>query len=94
MCDIFRICLVGNRLLTKKSIVDAQGVVQCNKNATGPIFRNYCGNITMDDALNSNDPYCMFFLNNSVEYIDGIPGLLSGKVKGLLRNCLFYFGKM
>lgn len=80
--NVFRICLLGERLLTQKSVTDDLGVIQCNKNVTGPIFYNYCGNTTLEQATNSDDPYCMYFMNNSVRYIPGIPGLTSGVFKG------------
>mgnify|MGYP000299535455 CR=1 FL=1 len=60
--------MLGDRLLTLSS-VSVNGTMMCTKNESGPIYGNYCNNIT------GCDPY---FLANNVSVIPGMPGVASG----------------
>lgn len=66
------ICMLGNRLLTQKSIT-ANGRVWCSKNESGPIYNNFCGNST-----GATPESCEYFQTHNLSYIPGIPGVASG----------------
>lgn len=69
---VFRICYLGERLLTLAS-VSVDGVMMCTKNESGPIFNNYCSLNDLNETV--CDPY---FVENNVTLRAGVPGLASG----------------
>ena len=70
----FRICYLGERLLTSSSVT-VDGVMMCIKNDTGPIYHKYCPG----PNETSCDPY---FTDNPTYTKPGIPGLASDVFQG------------
>jgi len=89
---VFRICLLGDRLLALDKIRNPDtGEIECNKYENGSIYDLYCGNNrTSTDPENGqvvavtaeNDDYCRYFHQNEVALRPGIPGLASGVFLG------------
>ena len=71
----YRICYLGERLLTSASVT-VDGVMVCIKNESGPIFHHFC-NVGLNET--KCDPY---FTENDVYTKPGIPGLASGVFHG------------
>lgn len=67
-----RICFVGDRLLSHDKILNNEtGLIECNKNETGPIYQMYCG-------AGVDPSWCEYFNKSEVLERSGIPGLSSG----------------
>ncbi len=75
MFSAFRICLVGDHLMTlPENISHFAGSSWCNKNVSGDIWHRYCD-------IYENTSSCNFFHSSDVQYIAGIPGMTSGVIK-------------
>jgi hypothetical protein len=73
----YRICYLGDRLLTSDSVT-VDGVMMCIKNSTGPIYKKFC-------HLDGNETTCDQFFKENVAYTKpGIPGLASNVFQGKL----------
>ena len=83
MYGCFRICLLGDRLLTPPDPHhdshyngSSSSAFWCTANTTGDLYHRYCQE---ENGTTVCDPY---FLNNEVVYKPGIPGMFSGVIKG------------
>ena len=84
LLNIFRLCYLGDRLLTSASVT-VDGVMQCTKNQSGPLFHKFCEMI-------NNTATCDPFFDASETYTKpGIPGLTSDVFSG---KCLFSSAKI
>jgi len=85
-CFVFRICLLGDRLLALDKIQNNDtGEMECNKYTNGSIYALYCDGLTTDPETGEevpvtaeNDEYCQYFHDHNVSLRPGIPGLASG----------------
>ena len=70
-----KICLLGDRLLSRDAIT-FNSSVRCDKDPDGPIYRMYTSNETGTPDSRT------YFSSHETRWIDGIPGLSSGKFSG------------
>lgn len=75
MIIYYRICYLGDRLLTSASVT-VDGIMMCNKNETGPIYKKYC---PVGENKTTCDPY---FTASQAYTKPGIPGLASNVFHG------------
>ena len=74
----FRICYLGDRLLTSSASY-VNGSMYCNKNNDSGIFARYC-TVGVNQTTICND----YFNKHETKVIAGIPGLSSGVIKSKL----------
>lgn len=79
------VCALGGRLIAKSRIMK-DGVLQCHKNVTGPLFQLYCGQNATIEA-------CAFFKNNNVSEFPAIPGLASNMFYGAFTTSTSFVNK-
>lgn len=90
-----RICMLGNRTLVR-DLFDTCGktVVEGNNTVPSQLWKRFCGsgNVT---SLQCDD---MYFNQNNVTEIPGIPGLSSGVIRGknhsVMSTCIFVLRKL
>jgi len=80
---MYRICFLGDRLLTKASVWnDSTEQLDCHTRPGGPIFRMYCGNVTQEER--KKDPDCSYMMTHNATLTPGIPGINFQTFKGPL----------
>lgn len=80
--------MLGDRLLKPSAYTWPNGTVSCDKNVDGPLWNRYCGNTSIEDALEGRQ--CeSFFTSSNISYVPGIPGFFDGVIKG---NWIFLHG--
>ena len=72
---VYRICYLGDRLLTS-ALAETNGVFTCSKDNYTTLYATHCFNNTCDD----------YFSEHNTRVVDGIPGLGSGVFHGQFKK--------